>query len=361
MKRLLIFCFYNHNGLVGDYVLSLLSQLYELVERTVFVVNGSITENGRLSVGKYTDEIIVRENIGLDYGAYRCAIIDIIGRDELRKYDELILCNDTFFGFFTPIGEIFSEMERRNTDIWGLNRIERGLLDCIQSYFLVFNNSVITSDLVWEYFYDNPVLDNSYGETAAFLETKLFRWFTLHNMSLDSYVFTESYSIYSSPYKCIADYCLPIMKRKCFNKHVVSYSEIRKIINYLGKSHLFDITLLEQEQISKLQVKPRCMKFFYPAQVSEADLIEFGEEIFYIFGYGVQAKELFLTYFANNENFMGFVVSFVDDICENVYSISEIPFDSRVIIGVNAETQEEVNALIPDTMERLLIWDTKLV
>jgi lipopolysaccharide biosynthesis protein len=66
-------------------------------------------------------------------------LLEKITLQEINEYDSLVLCNDTFYGFFVPIEEIVREMDERKVDVWGLNTLERGLLNHISSYFLVFN------------------------------------------------------------------------------------------------------------------------------------------------------------------------------------------------------------------------------
>ena len=46
---------------------------------------------------RYTNEIIIRENSGFNAGAYADVIVKVLD-DEIRDWDELVLCNDIFFG-----------------------------------------------------------------------------------------------------------------------------------------------------------------------------------------------------------------------------------------------------------------------
>ena len=95
-KRLAIYCFYDKDGIVDDYVVFFLRALRKTVSRICCVVNGRLTENGRKALLSCTDELTERENTGFDAWAYAFFANGRI--DELREYDELVLCNNSFFG-----------------------------------------------------------------------------------------------------------------------------------------------------------------------------------------------------------------------------------------------------------------------
>ena len=111
-KRICLFSLYHPKGKVAGYVLHLLAELATVSERIIFISNGPLDVQGRKAVGRYTEEIIERQNTGFDGGAYKEVLLSYLHRD-LSDYDELILCNDTFWGPFLPLKTIFEEMEVR--------------------------------------------------------------------------------------------------------------------------------------------------------------------------------------------------------------------------------------------------------
>ena len=121
LNRIAIFSFYDSEGIVYDYVEYYLNELKKNVARLVIVINGQILENGKKKLGVFTNEIIVRKNVGYDAGAYKECIINYIGIDNISKYDELVLCNDTCFGPFIGFDQIFKKMQNNLCDFWGIN------------------------------------------------------------------------------------------------------------------------------------------------------------------------------------------------------------------------------------------------
>jgi rhamnosyltransferase len=136
--RLGIFSFYNKWGIVGDYVEYLLTDLTR--DRTIIVVNGNLNEPGKNRFERFSNEIIIRENRGFDGGAYADVICNYLSEEVIREYDELVLCNDTFYGPFVHFDEMFKSMEAKKFDFWGINEEMYGagiIGEHICSFFLV--------------------------------------------------------------------------------------------------------------------------------------------------------------------------------------------------------------------------------
>ena len=66
MKRLGIFFFYEKKGDVDDFITYYLADLNKNLTDLVVVCNGKLSEQGRAAFSRFTDNIIVRENKGLD-------------------------------------------------------------------------------------------------------------------------------------------------------------------------------------------------------------------------------------------------------------------------------------------------------
>lgn len=345
-KRLLIFCFYNENGIVSNDVLILLKQLRKVVSSILLVVNGSV--NNERIFDDYVDQIIIRENIGLDFGAYREALQS---ENHLYEYDEIVLCNDTFYGFFEPIENIFSKMEVCGLDVWGLNYVDRIILKHIQSYFLVIKSNVFAD--LYDYFVNNEMI-TSFAADVAYMEPKLFRYLTEKGYYIGSYTDTNLEDVYSNPLECIKKYNLPILKKKSFRKDHCDRKVLNETIQYIEDNNLYPgklekVSTLDNEKIIR---KKRLSK----SRINETELLEWANnDDFYIFGAGIVANELYHTYFKDVKTFKGFVVSKCDN--ENAYAISDIPDDARIILGVRQEIQGEVREILPNSMEILYLWD----
>lgn len=120
MRRLLIYLTYDKQNIIDDYIGYFLHSIHTIVETLVVVCNMPKIEKGLYNLSAYADEIIYRENIGLDAGGFKDALCTYIGWERLEDYDEVILANDSFYGPFADIAGIFDKMESRNLDFWGL-------------------------------------------------------------------------------------------------------------------------------------------------------------------------------------------------------------------------------------------------
>jgi len=81
-------------------------------------VNGALTAEGRRALEGAADEVLVRENVGLDIWAHKAAL-DHLG-DAITQFDEVVLTNDTWFGPVRSFQPIFDRMSERAIDFWGM-------------------------------------------------------------------------------------------------------------------------------------------------------------------------------------------------------------------------------------------------
>src|SRR5699024_9601668 len=109
MKRLGIFFFFEKNGYVDDFILYYMADLVKNLTELVVVCNGKLSEQGRAAFSRYTQNIIVRENKGLDVWAYKTAL-DQYGWDRLAGFDEVVMTNSTLMGPVRPLSEMFEAM-----------------------------------------------------------------------------------------------------------------------------------------------------------------------------------------------------------------------------------------------------------
>ena len=141
VDRVAIFSFYEQNGCLTKSVEHTLVDLRKVVDYLIVVVNGSLREPNRMA--QLVDEVIVRENKGYDAGAYKRILMNERIYQIIKQCEELVLCNDTFYGPFISFDEIFQRMKDSKADFWGINLSDNGWLSFIQSYFIVFKKKII--------------------------------------------------------------------------------------------------------------------------------------------------------------------------------------------------------------------------
>lgn len=150
-KRFLIYVIYEEDEHLKKYKLIFLNALSQFVDKILVVVNGSIGSSDLENLRKY-GEVKVRENVGYDTAAFRYGVL--YSQDELKKYDELLLVNDTNVGPISSLSDVFLKMSHRNLDFWGMTYGEEqtditnynryGIIPIhLQSYFLVIKKSLL--------------------------------------------------------------------------------------------------------------------------------------------------------------------------------------------------------------------------
>lgn len=234
-RRIGIFAFYEKNGIVEDYVIYLLHSLKECLDRLVVVCNGYLSEAGHKKLEEIVDDICIRENQGYDIGAFQECMLSYIGKNEIKKFDELVLCNDTFFGPFVPFSMIFSEMEKREIDIWGLSaqpktidfwtETDRVVPAFIQSFFIVIGTRMIKDECFWKYWAQMDVNEWNITQIVTKHEQYFTPYFETLGYSWDVYTdnsffedepeknrFTPYLVI---PYELIKYGNCPFLKKKC--------------------------------------------------------------------------------------------------------------------------------------------------
>ena len=203
VKRLALYVFSDKDGYVGDYVKYYVRALKEVTDRVVFIVNGQILPEGKKEIEDTGAEVLIRENKGFDFGAWKEAILKI-GFTALAGYDELILCDCSSYGPVYPLSEVFSEMGKRDCGFWGITKhpatgklLVRGdkssaVVEHIQTYFIVFSRKVIESDSFQKWWNDLEPSSNFQTETALH-ENRLTQYLHESGFSYDTYVDCDKY------------------------------------------------------------------------------------------------------------------------------------------------------------------------
>lgn len=231
-RRYGIFFFYDAQGVVDDYVDTLVEGMKPNLQELCIVVNGKLNEAGRRKFEAWSDRLIIRENVGLDAWAYKTALEDA-GWEKLQTFDEVVMFNATIMGPVYPFSEMFSEMDGRDLDFWGITwyhqydadpfgTIPEGYIPRhIQSHFHAYRRSLISSRAFQDYWRNLPVMNN-YFDSVGKHEVPFTKRFESLGFKSDVYVNTEDLEgvttgpILFAPKKLIAEKRCPIFKRRSF-------------------------------------------------------------------------------------------------------------------------------------------------
>jgi len=265
ISRLAVYCFYDKDGIIDDYVPYFLNDLKKNVSEIILVSNGKLTEGSKEKIKGIADKILERKNEGFDFWAYKTGI-DHYGWDKISQYDELVLCNSTVYGPIYHFCEMFSEMNKRDIDFWGITQFYTDeqnpinprygyLPDHIQSYFLAFRKAVFCSREFQEYWDTlRPIetIEAAVGKNEALLTKKFekagYKW--------DVYVNTYDLKDYSDnplmlyPLELLKDKKCPIIKVKIFglmydiNLFFARGTSVLKLMDYIKDNTDFNTDLI---------------------------------------------------------------------------------------------------------------------
>jgi len=231
-KRLGIFFFFDAQGVVDSYVETLLADMVKNLSELVVVVNGELTAKSYAKLSVFTDNIILRENKGLDAWAYKTAL-ESYGWERLVEFDEVVLFNATIMGPVHPFEEMFTEMAGRNIDFWGItwfhevpydpfgHAAEGYLPRHLQSHFHAYRRTLVASKAFQDY-WDNLPQMSSYEDSVGLHEAPFTQRFERLGFVSDVYVNTEDLEGYTfspvlfAPKRLIEEKRCPIFKRRSF-------------------------------------------------------------------------------------------------------------------------------------------------
>lgn len=228
MKRLVIYFHFDAQGIVDvpcRYAVTAMQQCGHVL----FVTNGTLERASRVWLAQNKIIVLERENVGFDVGAYREALYHV-GREELAKYEELVLMNYTLAGPVFPLERVFAAMDQRpELAFWGLTRhyamqsrrFGGRVPEHLQSHFLAVRAQLFSQEVFWEY-WRTMSLPRSYEESVICHETRFTAYFARHGFNWDSYVDTKDLApifvnpIMACPRELIQNRGCPFFKRRSF-------------------------------------------------------------------------------------------------------------------------------------------------
>ena len=270
MKRYCICVFWEKDGIVRDYFTYYLKGLKKVTDKILVVVNGLLSDESRKLLSDLDTDILVRENKGIDFWAYKAGI-EHLGYDTLAQYDELILTNCTCYGPIRPFDEMFNDMKSRYCDFWGItqhpdsdfrvikNKKSTKVIRHIQSYFIVLKKNLFMSKAFKNYWEQLRQVKNLL-EAVGYHEIHFTKYFEDMGFKSDSYIDLKKYEDYTDNPMLISDKLLkedklPVVKRKVFFNHkTMLYSmlteQAQKVLKFLDKETDYNINMIYQDLLA---------------------------------------------------------------------------------------------------------------
>ncbi|MDE6748881.1 MAG: rhamnan synthesis F family protein [Lachnospiraceae bacterium] len=346
-KRLCIYVTYDSENVIDDYIGYMLQEIKKVCASLVVVCNSESISQGMSNLQKYADKIFFRKNIGFDAGAYKDTLCRYLGWDEVYQYDELILANDSFYGPFSPIEDVFWKMEQDGADYWGMTRSFSGIYESgevsfpshIQSYFLCFSKAVLHCTEFRE-FWEKFLYPQNMSLAVFSYEVGLnqyisnlgFRGAALTDFSELSYIKENEnpYLLYPVELICLSH--VPILKRKSLDLGNPGFRKALEAYEYIKKETAYD-TIMIQNHLLRIS-----QSVANQGMISFPDLEKFyhSHSKIFIYGSGIYGNNLAFLFEYFGWTFDGFLVTDSDGQDSKCFIFKEtvIEPDDGIILAV---------------------------
>lgn len=252
VSRLGIFVFYDSQGIVDDYVVHLMGALRPHFTRMVTISNCKLDHMAKERLEKFSDDLFVRENRGLDAAAFKDGLVSFCGWEEVEKYDEVVLINDTYFGPILSFNDMFAEMSACDLDFWGMaagyktvdgwNRVKYGYIpDHIQTFFVAFRKNMVCSEAFRSYWHNYDDTMNDFASVVTQHELIMTKHFQDLGFRWGIYSDTQRYCseyrsenfnlYYSHAHTMMRDMKFPVLKKKVLNASIPDHLYMQDLEN----------------------------------------------------------------------------------------------------------------------------------
>lgn len=223
MRRLALYVFWEKDGIVRNYVTYYLEALKSIADKVVVIVNGKLSEPGARRFQEIQVDFFTRKNQGRDFEAWKAAL-EREGWEQVRAYDELILCNCSCYGPVYPFTGLFDAMHEHECDFWGLYRhpaVKDLFPAYLQSYFLVIRKKLLCSQAFFHYW--KALAPTKDRKKTGGAEKYFTQYFEEKGFSSRAYIENcESMELVDEapillPHKLVSENTFPVVRRKAFN------------------------------------------------------------------------------------------------------------------------------------------------
>jgi len=142
--KIVLFMHFDSRGVVRQQLLDYIQEFKDNGRTVVFVTNSAkLTPEGMAALQGLCAAVIVRRNIGYDFGAWRDAV-DYLGLPRAET-EEVIFANDSVFGPLLPLGDTLRRFNYEKADIWGLTESWQVRYH-LQSFFMAFGPQALRAE-----------------------------------------------------------------------------------------------------------------------------------------------------------------------------------------------------------------------
>ncbi|TGM96650.1 hypothetical protein EHR10_18140 [Leptospira yasudae] len=252
-ENLCLVAHYSSTGIVHQYFLYYIEKLKDCGFDVVVCSSTAILETEIVKLKESAVGILFQENYGWDFGLWKSALLRFKNEIRLRtQLKSILITNDSVYGPLTDLNSIFSEMQDKEIDLWGMSESFE-VSSHMQSYFIVFNQRVIQSDFFWsfwedvKYYFDKRAVISNYELRLGklFLD-KGFQWSAyiskekIQKASIQNNVLGKSIDEINPTLQLweplIYSFNFPFVKGELLRKRMIPKGKFEKMMNYLSIS-----------------------------------------------------------------------------------------------------------------------------
>ncbi len=251
MKRLCLLAGYNKHGIIQDYVVYYAEQMSKIADVYYLGDFNKIDQKELDRLKPHVKYADAYRHSKYDFGCWQELIINVIGWNKVKEYDELIFCNDSCYGPIFPIEDIFEKFENdEEADVFGLIKNSFKKQIYLENFFIVFKKNVITSDVFKDFllsikkeeYFTNFVRDYEINLSKTLIENNFKLKVLINNDRLD-----VNYN-----WKSLIKLGFPFFKIKNFTKFAKKY-KIESMFHwdkFLSKNTNYDVNIIRRHLIS---------------------------------------------------------------------------------------------------------------
>jgi len=291
-KRLAVFAHYDRDNVIDDYVMYYLEELKKVASDIVFVSDCDLPDAELKKLDGIVKKSIAMRHGEYDFGSYKRGYQAM--EKDLDKYDELIFANDSCYGPFYPLKDVWKTMDQKVCDFWGLfeHRDSEVKKWYLQSYFFVFKKNVFVSKGFKKFI-------NSIKKEERKRDIVI-----KYEMRLSNYLVSEGFK-YDSLFK---------KSKKNLTHQNKVFNMIKKGLPFL-KRHLFEVNIYKVSKVNMRKEKlDNFLKDKYPVQLMNKHIKRMLKEkntdhLYYVlsdFKKEIFHRKFIRIYFSNKKYWYGF-------------------------------------------------------
>lgn len=293
VKRLAIYFLHNADGIVDRYVYYMLNELKKSRCQLCVAYSGELSSEGRKALSMLTTCIFSCSEANCELSSYKAALTQY-GWGKLAAFDEVVLVSSMAMGPVFPLNEMFSQMDLRELDFWGITKQHATpngepanchlVAEHIQCYFTVIRKHLLQSE-VFRQFWNNVPCGASCFCKPELCEASLTTAFADAGYAWDVFVNTEKLEgfvynpILMDPVHLLCEYRCPVFLRSSFVQDYHAYldssigNQGRDLLRYLEEKTQYDTGMIWENLLrtANLATLKECINLNYILSSSNAE------------------------------------------------------------------------------------------